>query len=107
MIRQNLKYSIIEGSFFAFMFGLGENYLSALGVFLGYSALQISIMSSLPELTAAFIQLKSSAFSKKFKSMKTFCVVVAVIQACMWIVLVFLINYTESYVVFLFWSQIY
>ena len=107
MIRQNLKYSIIEGSFFAFMFGLGENYLSALGVFLGYSALQISVMSSLPELTAAFIQLKSSAFSKKFKSMKTFCVVVAVIQACMWIVLVFLINYTESYVVFLFWSLIY
>ena len=107
MIRRNLRYSIIEGSFFAFMFGLGENYLSALGVFLGYSALQISIMSSLPELSAAFMQLKSSTFSKLFQSMKNFCVFVSILQAIMWLILVFLINCTDKYMVFLVWSIIY
>ena len=34
MLRKNLKYSIIEGSWFALMFGLGENYLSAMAVYL-------------------------------------------------------------------------
>ena len=91
MIKRNLKYSIIEGSFFAFMFGLGENYLSALGVFLGYSALQISILSSLPQLAGAFIQLASNNLAKIFKSMKRLVVMLSLGQSLMWILLVILI----------------
>ena len=45
--KKNLKYSILEGSCFALMFGLGESYLSTLGEFFKYSATQISILSSL------------------------------------------------------------
>ena len=107
MLKNNLKYSIIEGSFFAFMFGLGENYLSALGVFLGYSALQISILSSLPQLAGAFIQLASNSMAKLFRSMKRLVVFLSVLQSLLWITLIFIIFNTNNYELILLWSVIY
>ena len=107
MLKNNLKYSIIEGSFFAFMFGLGENYLSALGVFLGYSALQISILSSLPQLAGAFIQLASNNMAKLFQSMKKLVVLLSFFQSFLWIVLIFIIFNTNNYFLILLWSVIY
>ena len=107
MIRKNLKYSIIEGSFFAFMFGLGENYLSAMAVFLGFSALQISILSSFPQLIGAFSQLVTNNLATVFNSMKRFVVIGAVIQAILWLALIVIINITDSYIVVLIWATIY
>ena len=107
MLKKNLKYSIIEGSFFAFMFGLGENYLSALGVFMGYSALQISILSSLPQLTGAFIQLASNNMAKLFQSMKKLVVLLSFFQSLLWIALIFIIFNTNNYFLILLWSVIY
>ena len=107
MLKNNLKYSIIEGSFFAFMFGLGENYLSALGVFLGYSALQISILSSLPQLAGAFIQLASNSMAKLFRSMKRLVVFLSALQSLLWIALIFIIFNTNNYELILLWSVIY
>ena len=107
MLKNNLKYSIIEGSFFAFMFGLGENYLSALGVFLGYSALQISILSSLPQLAGAFIQLASNKMAKLFQSMKRLVVFLSFVQSLLWIALIFIIFNTNNYYLILLWSVIY
>jgi len=107
MLKNNLKYSIIEGSFFAFMFGLGENYLSALGVFLGYSALQISILSSLPQLAGAFIQLASNNMAKLFQSMKKLVVLLSFFQSFLWIALIFIIFNTNNYFLILLWSVIY
>ncbi len=107
MIRKNLKYSIIEGSFFAFMFGLGENYLSAMAVFLGFSALQISILNSLPQLLGAFAQLGTYRFAKIFNSTRRFVVILAALQALMWILLIYIINITDSYMAILLWSILY
>ena len=107
MLRKNLKYSIIEGSFFALMFGLGENYLSALGVFLGYSALQISVLSSFPQLIAAFAQLGTNYLANLFKSVKRVAVTLAVFQSLLWAVLVYIINITDNYFVVLLWATIY
>ena len=107
MLRKNLKFSIIEGSFFALMFGMGENYLSALGVFLGYSALQISILSSFPQLLGAFIQLITSKLTYFIGSIKKLAVLLSFLQACMWIVLVVIINETNNYIIILFWSIVY
>ena len=104
MIKKNLKYSIIEGSFFALMFGLGENYLSALGVFLGYSALQISVLSSLPQLAGAFIQLASNNLAKIFKSMKLLVVMLSLSQSLMWVLLIILIFNTKNYLIMLLWA---
>ena len=107
MIRKNLRYSIVEGSFFALMFGLGENYLSAMAVFMGFSALQISILNSFPQLIGAFAQLATSKINKWFKSIKAFVVSLSILQASMWIILIFIISNTESYGLILAWSTIY
>ena len=107
MLRKNLKYSIIEGSFFALMFGLGENYLSAMGVFLGYSALQISVLNSFPQLIGAFAQLGTNHLAKLFKSIKKVAVTLAVFQALLWAFLVYIINVTDNYLIVLLWATIY
>ena len=107
MIRNNLKYSIVEGSFFAIMFGLSENYLSAMAVFMGFSALQISILNSFPQLVGAFAQLGTQSFAKLFKSVKTFVVSLAVVQSLMWLVLIYIISITNSYIAILLWSIAY
>ena len=107
MLRKNLKYSIIEGSFFALMFGLGENYLSAMGVFLGYSALQISVLNSFPQLIGAFAQLGTNHLAKLFKSIKKVAVTLAVFQALLWAFLVYIINVTDNYFIVLLWATVY
>jgi hypothetical protein len=89
------------------MFGLGENYLSALGVFLSYSALQISVLSSFPQLIGAFAQLGTNHLANVFKSIKRVAVTLAVFQALLWAFLVYIINITDNYFVVLLWSSIY
>ena len=107
MLRKNLKYSIIEGSWFALMFGLGENYLSAMAVYLGFSALQISILNSLPQLIGAFIQLGTDAITKFFKSTKSFVVNLSLLQSILWLVLIVIINTSTTYYPILIWSILY
>ena len=89
------------------MFGLGENYISALGVFLGYSALQISILNSFPQLIGAFAQLITNNLAKIFKTMKRFVVIGSVLQALLWLTLIYIINTTDNYIVVLAWATIY
>ena len=107
MIRANLRYSIVEGSWFALMFGLGENYLSAMAVFMGFTALQISVLNSLPQLIGAFAQLATHSLTKMFNSMKIFVVSLSVVQSTMWIVLIYIITQTSSYTIILSWSVAY
>ena len=107
MIRANLRYSIVEGSWFALMFGLGENYLSAMAVFMGFTALQISVLNSLPQLIGAFAQLATHSLTKMFKSMKIFVVSLSVAQSTMWIILIYIITQTSSYTIILSWSVAY
>ena len=107
MLRKNLRFSIIEGSWFALMFGLGENYLSAMAVYLGFSALQISILNSLPQLIGAFIQLGTDAITKLFKSTRSFVVNLSILQSILWVVLIIIINDSTSYYPILIWSIVY
>ena len=107
MLRKNLKYSIIEGSFWALMFGLGESYISAIGVFLGYTTLQITVLTSFPQLIGAFTQLIANNLSKAFKSMKRFVVIGSIVQAFLWLILIYIINSTDNYVIVLTWATIY
>ena len=107
MLRKTLRFSIIEGSGFARMFGLGENYLSAMAVYLGFSALQISILNSLPQLIGAFLQLGTNAISNLFKSTKSFVVNLALVQSISWIILIVIINTFSSYTTILIWAILY
>ena len=89
------------------MFGLGENYLSAMAVFMGFTALQISILNSLPQLVGAFAQLATHSLTRAFSSMKVFVVSLSLVQSFMWIVLIYIISQTSSYTAILSWSVTY
>ena len=55
-LKNSLKYSTIEGSMWAFMYGMGENYLAAMSVLLGYTAVQISLLNSFPHLIYSIVK---------------------------------------------------
>ena len=107
MIRSNLKYSIIEGSFFALMFGLGENYLSALYVYMGFSALKISLLSSFPQLVGSVAQLFTLKLSRMYRSDKSFVVSLSLLQSLMWAILVIIIMNSTSFWILLIWATTY
>jgi len=102
-LKKNLHFSIVEGSCWAFMFGMGENYLSALSVFLGYSAFQISLLTSIPQFLGSLFQLFSNHFLKVFKSQRNFVVILSYIQAFLWLLLVYIIFYKNNYLFILLW----
>ncbi|MBW2982147.1 MFS transporter [Candidatus Woesearchaeota archaeon] len=88
-IEKSLKYSILDGSFWAVMFGFGETYLAAFAVFLRASDVQIGLLTSLPLLLGSLSQFFSMKLIKLFNSRKKFVVVTALIQALMWIPIIF------------------
>jgi len=106
-VKQNLKLSTIEGSFWAIMYGGGETFLSACAVFLQFSAFQISFLSSFPPFIGSCFQLFSASIKNKFKDIKQFVVAMSYLQAILWIVLVLLLFYKPTYKYILIWSCIY
>lgn len=106
-VKQNLKLSTIEGSFWAIMYGGGETFLSACAVFLQFSAFQISFLSSFPPFIGSCFQLFSASIKNKFKDIKQFVVAMSYLQAILWIGLVLLLFYKPTYKYILIWSCIY
>ena len=106
-VKQNLKLSTIEGSFWAIMYGAGETFLSACAVFLQFSAFQISFLSSFPPFIGSCFQLFSASIKNKFKDIKQFVVAMSYLQAILWIALVLLLFYKPTYKYILIWSCIY
>ncbi len=69
--KQSLKYSIKDGAFSSGMAGFGDFYLPAFVVFLGASALQISLLASFPLLIAAMINLMAVKLTTVARSRKS------------------------------------
>ena len=101
--KNSLKYSTVEGSLWAFMYGMGENYLSALAVFLGFSALQISFLNSFPQLIGSILQLFSNSLLDLFKSTKRFIILLALMQSVLWLVLIIVIIYHPDFKYLVAW----
>ena len=106
-IKSSLKYSTIEGCFWALMFGFGQNYLSALAVFLGYTALQISVLTSFPLFIGSCFQLFSSRLLKAFKSTKKIVVYLSYLQSFLWIGLIAILYLKMGFEALLLWFIIY
>ena len=106
-IRKNLNLSTIEGMFWAIMYGSGDSYISALGVFLGFTAFQISLLNSIPQFIGSCFQLLSATIKNKFQSIRKFVSIISLIQALMWIILIYLIKNYDSYLIILIWTCLY
>jgi MFS family permease len=81
--------SIIEGSLNSISMGFSENYISAFAIALGSSNFMIALLSSLPKLIAAIFQLGVLKIKSFFKSRRTFMVVFSLLQALMWLPMMF------------------
>ena len=84
-IKKSLFYSIVDGSFWSIMFGMGERYLAAFAVFLKATNLQLGLLTSLPLLIGSILQYFSMKLTDYFGSRKRFTMTTATIQAFIWI----------------------
>ena len=106
-VRKNLRFSTIEGTFWAVMYGAGETYLSALAVSLGFSGFQISFLSSFPQFVGSCFQLLTATIKNYFKSIRRFAVIMAFIQSIMWLFLIITSIYMPYYSIILIWACLY
>lgn len=88
--RKTLKTSIKEGSWTSIMNGFGTNYITPFAVTLNASNFQIGLISSFVGLVSPFAQLYGSKLMEK-KSRKSIVVRYVLLQALMWLPLLFLI----------------
>src|SRR5437763_5524764 len=83
--ERSRRYGIRDGAFQAVMQGSGENYLSAFALLLHASALQIGILSALPQLVGTFPQLLSVKILHRFRQPKSLILAGATGQTILWV----------------------
>jgi len=83
--ERSRRYGIREGAFQAIMQGGGQNYLSAFALLLHASALQIGLLSALPQLVGTWAQLLSVKALNRFQHRKTLILTGAAGQAASWL----------------------
>src|SRR6266511_2181816 len=84
LVEQSRRFGIRDGAFQAVMQGGGENYLSAFALLLHATALQIGLLSALPQLVGTFAQLLSVKLMNRFQHRKTLILVGAFGQTMLW-----------------------
>lgn len=90
----SLDFSVKDARASATMLGSGETFLSAFAVFLNASAMQIGILSSLPQLVGSLGQLLSVWLSDRITNRRAIITSGAILQAITWIVIAILAIYT-------------
>ena len=83
--EQSRRYGTREGAFQAIMLGGGENYLSAFALLLHASALQIGLLSALPQLIGTWAQLLSVKALRWVRHRKSLILAGVAGQAFVWL----------------------
>jgi MFS family permease len=84
-IRKSLRYSVIDGGFSAAMIGFGESFFVAYGLLMKASALQVGLLSSLPQALGSLLQFFSNRLIRAFGSRKRIVVAAALAQGVMYV----------------------
>lgn len=87
-LRPNLRYGYIDGAFFSLMVGCGETYLAAFVLALSMGEVTAGLITSIPMLAGAVMQLVSPIMVRRFRSHRRWVIVSAAIQAASFIPLV-------------------
>ncbi len=82
-----LKMAILDGIAFFIMFGFGESYIGAFGVFMNATSLQIGLIGSLPLLIGALSQLVSVMLMEGNISRRKLIVRTVICQALVWLLI--------------------
>lgn len=83
-IKQSLELSVKEGRWWAIMVGFGESYLTAFGEFLEATLVQISLLTTLPQLIASIVQLAAFRVTILLATRKRVVVTTALLQSFTW-----------------------
>jgi MFS family permease len=84
-VRKSLKLSVLDGSAFAAMVGLTQNFVTPLALELKATTQQIGLLASIPNLTMALAQLAAPDLSERAGSRKGFILPVVFMHAMMFI----------------------
>lgn len=84
-VNKSLKYSVLDGSAFAAMFGLTQNYITPFALALKATTAQIGLLSSIPSIMMAFSQLSAPRLAEKAGSRKALILPVVFLHALMWL----------------------
>ena len=82
-----LRLSILEGMFASLMFGGGMIFIVPFAVYLGANSFEVGLISALPALLAAWMQLGTLEFLKIFKNRKNTLVPTVFLQAASWLLI--------------------
>ena len=84
-VKKSLKYSILDGSAWSVMYGMGEYYLAPFAIALKATNQQIAWLASVPLLIASLFQLVAVRVTNKIKSRKKIILWSVFFQALMWL----------------------
>jgi len=106
--RKSLDSSVKDAMTYSVMQGAGMNFINAFAVALKATNFQISMLSSIPQLLAAWSQLFSSALLEKFKKRGRLVSVFVLFQALTWIPMLlipfFFIGESAVWILVIFYS---
>jgi MFS family permease len=83
--REGLKYSILDGSAYAAMLGLTQNYVTPLALEMKATTGQVGLLSSIPTLLIALAQLAAPSLVQRVGSRKRLIVPLAFAHSLMFI----------------------
>src|SRR5262245_51670592 len=87
-LRKNLRASVADGAAFSVMVGIGETYFPAFVLALGLGQLASGLVSSLPILLGAILQLVSPYCVSKLGSSRRWVVACVLLQAASFVPLI-------------------
>lgn len=79
-VRPNLRFGLADGIGYSLMVGLGETYLAAFALALGFGEVFTGLLATLPVLAGACLQLISPAAVRRIGSRQRWVILCAVIQ---------------------------
>lgn len=101
-LEKSLKMSFIDGIFASIMFGLTVNYITPFALLLGAKNFHIGMLTSIPQLFGALVQLKSAEISEFIKSRVKTITLFVTLQALTWFIVYITILNKENFNVEIF-----
>lgn len=87
-LRNNLRFSLVEGSAFSLMVGMGETYLPAFVLWMGLGNVLSGLITTIPLLAGACLQLIAPRMVQHVGSYRKWVVICATVQAGTFLLLV-------------------
>jgi len=84
-VRDSLKFSVLDGSAYAAMLGLTQNYMTPFALEMKATTGQVGLLSSIPAMMMALAQLAAPGLSQRAGSRKAFILPVCFAHALMYI----------------------